>query len=226
MRSTPRCWLTARRRCAPRPTPRPLPATAAQEFAALLARRRQLVSMQTAERQRLDTALLAVRPHSERHLAWLVPELAALERTLRERVRERVQASPRWRERADRLRSVPGSGPATAFTLLADLPELGTRDRKASAARLGVAPLTRDSGTLRGRRGVGGGRARVRRARAMATRVATRHHPGIAAVYQRLCADGKPKKLALTACRHTLLPILNALLRHGTPWLVRPLPLA
>lgn len=203
-----------------RPTPRPLPDAVAQEFAALLARRRQLVSMQTAERQRLDTALLAVRPHIERHLAWLAQELADLDRTLR----ERVQASPLWREREDLLRSVPGVGPATAFTLLADLPELGTLDRKAIAALVGVAPLNRDSGTWRGRRGVWGGRARVRSALYMAALVATRHNPVIAAFYQRLCAEGKPKKLALTACMHKLLTILNAILRHGTPWLVHPLP--
>jgi transposase len=203
------------------PTPRSLPDAAAQEFSALLARRHQLVGMQTAERQRLDTALLTVRPHIERHLAWLAQELADLDHTLR----ERVQASPLWRERDDLLRSVPGIGPTTAFTLLADLPELGTLDRRAIAALVGVAPLNRDSGTLRGKRGVWGGRARVRSALYMATLVATRHNPVIAAFYQRLCASGKPKKLALTACMHKLLTILNAILRHATPWQA-PLPCA
>ena len=206
--------LLARFAEAVQPPPRPLPDAAAQEFSALLARRRQLVGMQTAERQRLDTALPAVRPYIERHLAWLAQELDDLARTLR----ERVQASAVWREREDLLRSVPGIGPTTAFTLLADLPELGTLDRKQIAALVGVAPLNRDSGTLRGKRGVWGGRARVRSALYMAALVATRHNPVIAAFYQRLCAEGKPKKLALTACMHKLLTILNAILRHGTPW--------
>lgn len=202
------------------PPPRALPDAAAREFAAVLARRRQLVGMQTAERQRLDTALPAVRPYIERHLAWLAQELADLDRTLR----ERVQASPLWREREDLLRSVPGIGPTTAFSLLADLPELGTLDRKAIATLVGVAPLNRDSGTLRGQRSVWGGRARVRSALYMATLVATRHNPLIRAFYQHLCAEGKPKKLALTACMHKLLTILNAILRHGTPWQPSSLP--
>lgn len=212
--------LLARFAEAVQPAPRPLPAAAAQEFSALLSRRRQLVGMQTAERQRLDTALPTVRPHIERHLAWLAQELADLDRTLR----DRVQASPIGRQREDLLRSVPGIGPTTAFTLLADLPELGTLDHKQIAALVGVAPLNRDSGSsVRGKRGVWGGRARVRSALYMATLVATRHNPVIAAFYQRLCAGGKPKKLALTACMHKLLTILNAILRHATPWQV-PLP--
>lgn len=206
--------LLARFAEAVRPTPRPLPDAAVQEFAALLARRRQLVGMQTAERQRLDTALAAVRTHIERHLAWLAQELDDLDRSLR----ERVQASPLWRERENLLRSVPGVGPTTAFALLADLPELGTLGRKQIAALVGVAPLNRDSGALRGTRGVWGGRARVRSALYMAALVATRHNPIIRAFYERLCADGKPKKLALTACMHKLLTILNAILRHATPW--------
>lgn len=212
--------LLARFAEAVQPTPRPLPDAAAQEFSALLARRRQLVGMQTAERQRLDTALPAVRPHIARHLTWLAQELADLDRSLR----ERVQASPLWRERENLLRSVPGIGPTTAFTLLANLPELGTLDRKQIAALVGVAPLNRDSGTLRGRRGVWGGRARVRSALYMATLVATRYNPVIRAFYQRLCASGKPKKLALTACMHKLLTILNAILRHATPWLALETP--
>jgi transposase len=211
--------LLARFAEAVQPSPRPLPDAAAQEFAALLARRRQLVGMQTAERQRLETALPALRPHIERHLAWLAQELADLDRALR----ERVQASPLWREREDLLRSVPGIGPTTAFTLLADVPELGALDRKQIAALVGVAPLNRDSGTLRGKRGGWGGRARVRSALYMAALVATRHNPVIRACYQRLCGDGKPKKLALTACMHKLLTILNAILRHATPW-QSPLP--
>jgi len=202
------------------PTPRPLPDVQAQELAALLARRRQLVQMLTAERQRLDTALPAVQAQIQRHLAWLEAELADLDRTLS----ERVQASPVWREREQLLRSVPGIGPTTALTLVAELPELGHLDRKAIAALVGVAPLSCESGTWRGRRIVWGGRARVRTALYMATLVASRFNPTIAAFYTRLCAGGKPKKVALTACMHKLLTILNAMLRQGSPWSVQIAP--
>jgi transposase len=197
-----------------RPTPRPLPDAQAQELSALLTRRRQLVAMRTAERQRLDTALPAVRRHIQRHLAWLDQELADVDRHLH----DAVQASPLWRAQEDLLRSVPGIGPTTALTLLVEVPELGQLDRKAIAALVGVAPLNCESGTLRGRRLVWGGRARVRAVLYMATLVATRHNPTIRAFYQRLCAAGKPKKVALTACMHKLLLILNAILRHRIPW--------
>jgi transposase len=196
------------------PTPRPLPDAQTQELAALLARRRQLIQMQTAERQRLDTALPRVRTQIARHLAWLEAELTDLDQTLH----DQVQASPVWREQENLLRSVPGIGPTTALTLLAELPELGRLNRKAIAALVGVAPLSCESGTWRGRRLVWGGRARVRTALYMATLVASRHNPIIAAFYQRLCAVGKPKKVALTACMHKLLTILNALVRQGVPW--------
>lgn len=200
------------------PVPRPLPDAQAQELAALLARRRQLIQMHTAERQRLETALPRVQAQMQRHLAWLETELADLDRTLH----VQVQASPVWREREQLLRSVPGVGPTTALTLLADLPELGRLDRKAIAALVGVAPLACESGTWRGRRMVWGGRARVRTALSMAALVASRFNPTIAAFYRRLCAAGKPKKLALTACMHKLLTILNAIVRQGTPWSVQP----
>jgi transposase len=202
------------------PTPRPLPDAQAQELAALMARRRQLMGMQTAERQRLDTALPAVQARIRRHLAWRQEELADLDHTLG----ERVQASPLWRERENLLRSVPGIGPTTALTLLAELPELGQLDRKAIAALVGVAPLSCESGAWRGRRIIWGGRSRVRTALYMATLVASRHNPPIAAFYERLCAAGKPKKVALTACMHKLLTILNAIVRQGSPWSVQPAP--
>jgi transposase len=202
------------------PTPRPLPDAQAQELAALLARRRQLIQMLTAERQRLDTALPRVQAQIQRHLAWVEAELADLDQTLR----DQVQASPVWRERENLLRSVPGIGPTTALTLLAELPELGQLDRKAIAALVGVAPLSCESGTWRGRRVVWGGRARVRTALYMATLVASRHNPTSAAFYRRLCAAGKPKKVALTACIHKLLTILNAIVRQATPWSVQTAP--
>lgn len=196
------------------PQPRPLPDAQAQEFAAVLVRRRQLVGMLSAERQRLATALPAVQRHIGRHIAWLEQELADLDGTLR----QTVQASPLWREREDLLRSVPGIGPTTAYTLLAELPELGPLDRKAVAALVGGAPLTCESGTWRGKRLVWGGRARVRTALYRATLVASRHNPVIRAFSQRLCAAGKPKKVALVACMHKLLLILNAIVRQATPW--------
>jgi transposase len=122
------------------------------------------------------------------------------------------------------LRSVPGIGPHTALTLLAELPELGQLDRKAIAALVGVAPLSCKSGTWRGRRIVWGGRACVRSAHYMATLVARRYNPVIAALYQRLCAAGTPKKVALTACMHKLVMILDAIVRQGTPWCFQTAP--
>jgi len=202
------------------PRPRPLPDVQAHALAALLARRRQLIQMLTAERQRLDTALPAVQVHIQRHLTWLEGELADLDRTLS----QQVQASPVWRERENLLRSVPGIGPPTAVTLLAELPELGQLDRKAIAALVGVAPLSCERGAWRGRRIVWGGRARVRTALYMATLVASRHNPTIAAFYARLCRVGKPKKVALVACMHKLLTILNAMVRRGTLWSVHLAP--
>jgi transposase len=197
-----------------RPPARRVPDAEAQALAALLARRRQVLAMLVAEQQRLGTALPGVRPRLERHIAWLREELADVDAELA----RTVQASPAWRERAELLRSVPGVGPVLATTLLADLPELGRLDRKAIAALVGVAPLNRESGILRGRRVVWGGRARVRAALYMGTLVAIRHNPVIRAAYERLLAAGKPTKVALVACMHKLLTILNAILRHQEPW--------
>jgi transposase len=196
------------------PEPRPLPDADAQALGALLARRRQLLGMRTAERQRLGTALAAVRARIEAHLAWLDQELQDLDDDLGRRLRE----SPLWREREDLLRSVPGVGPVVAATLVAELPELGRLDRKRIAALVGLAPLARDSGTLRGKRLVWGGRGRVRAALYMAALVATRFNPTIRAFYERLLKAGKPKKVALTACMHKLLLILNAIARTKTAW--------
>jgi transposase len=123
-----------------------------------------------------------------------------------------------WREKEDLLRSVPRVGPQLSRTLLAHLPELGTLDRKRFPALVGVAPFNRDSGTLRGKRTVWGGRARVRVPLYMAALVASRHNPVIRAFYQRLCAKGKPKKVALTACMRKLLTILNAVVKQRSRW--------
>ena len=197
-----------------RPAPRPLPDAETQEMGAIIARRRQLVEMLTAEKNRLYTARSLVKPHILVHLAWLEKELASLNDELSRRIR----GSSVWREKDNLLRSIPGVGPILSATLLSELPELGKLNRRQVAALVGVAPLNRDSGTLRGKRTVWGGRASVRAVLYMATVVATRHNPLIRAFYQRLCAAGKAKKVALTACMRKLLTILNAVLKHRTPW--------
>ena len=201
-----------------RPAPRRLPDAEAQALSALLARRYQVVGMLVAEQQRLGTALPSVRPRLEAHIVWLREELADIDRDLRQTIR----SSPVWREKDNLLRSVPGIGPVLSTTLVAELPELGQLDRKQIAALVGVAPLNCESGILRGRRIIWGGRSRVRAALYMATLVAIRYNPVIRQFYERLCAGGKAKKVALTACLHKLLIILNAILRQRIPWQVPP----
>jgi transposase len=197
-----------------RPDPRPLPDADAQALSALLTRRRQVVAMLVAEQQRLPTTVPALRPRVEAHITWLRQERDELDRELRRQVRQ----SPAWREDDDLLQSAPGVGPVLATTLIAELPELGRLNRKQIAALVGVAPLTCESGILRGRRIIWGGRAQVRAALYMGTLVAIRHNPVIRQFYARLLAAGKSKKVALTACMHKLLLILNALLRQRTRW--------
>jgi len=197
-----------------RPRLRPLADAAAQELSALMTRRRQLIEMLTAERNRLRTAAPAVRPDIQEHIRWLERRLADLDGDLSQTIR----SSDIWREKDDLLQSAPGVGPVVSTTLLADLPELGALNRKEIAALVGVAPLNRDSGTLRGRRTVWGGRSKVRSALYMATLVATQRNPVIRIFYQRLLSAGKPKKVALTACMRKLLTILNAMIRSRTPW--------
>ena len=162
--------------------------------------------MLVGEKNRLSSASIgAARPRIEAHVAWLEQELDDLNKHLRQTLRQ----SPVWREKDDLLRTVPGVEAQLSVTLLAYLPELGTLDRRQIAVLAGVAPFNRDSGTRRDKRTVWGGRARV---------LATRHNPVIRAFYRRLLAAGKPKKLALTACMGKLLVILNAMLKHGSPW--------
>jgi transposase len=197
-----------------RPEARPLANEQARELAAVLLRRRQLLAMITAEGNRVRTAPKTVGKRIEAHLRWLRKELTRANEDLARTVRE----SPVWREKDDLLRSVPGVGPALSATLLAELPELEHLDRRQLAALVRVAPLNRDSGTLRGIRSVWGGRSGVRTTLYMATLSATRHNPAIREFYGRLCAKGKPKKVALTACMRKLLAILGAVLRNRTPW--------
>ena len=198
-----------------RPKPRPVPDDQARALAELVARRRQIVEMMTAERSRRER--LASRraiKSVDRVLATLRRELSDLETELGDAVRK----SPAWRHAEDLLKTVPGVGDATARTLIADLPELGTLDRRKIAALVGVAPFNRDSGKMRGKRTVWGGRANVRAALYMAALVASRHNPTLEPFYRRLIAQGKPKKVALTAVMRKLLTILNAILRDRTPW--------
>lgn len=197
------------------PEARAVPDEEARQFAEVLARRRQLVGMLTAEKNRLGSATAKpLKKRIEAHVRWLQKELARTDRDLD----GAIGASPTMRENEALLRSVPGVGPVLARTLLAEMPELGTLDRRRLAALAGVAPLNRDSGTLRGHRTVWGGRARVRAALYMGALVATRFNPTIRAFYERLLAAGKPKKVALVACMRKLLVILNAVLKHRAPW--------
>jgi transposase len=197
-----------------RPQPRLLPDAETRALAALLTRRRQLVEMLTAEKNRLLSAASPIRKRVRAHISWLERELDRTNAELSEAIRH----SPVWREKDDLLQSVPGVGPVLTSTLLASLPELGTLTNKQIAALVGVAPLNRDSGTLRGRRTVWGGRAQVRAVLYMGAMVAARFNPVIRVFYQRLQRAGKTKKVALTACMRKLLTILNAMLKHRTPW--------
>ena len=198
-----------------RPPVRPLRDAETQVLNSLVARRHQVMTMLVSEKNRLSAAAtVAVRPRIEAHIAWLERELEDLDEGLRRTLRQ----SPVWREKDDLLRTVPGVGEQLSLTLLAYLPELGTLDRRQIAALVGVAPFNRDSGTLRGKRTVWGGRARIRATLYMGALVASRFNPVIRDFYQRLLAAGKPKKLALTACMRKLLVILNSMLKHRSPW--------
>ena len=198
-----------------RPEPRPLPDADTLALAALVARRRQLLEMLHAERQRLEQATAtAVRRDLRQHVTWLKRRVADTD----DELQKRIQKSPAWREKDDLLRSVPGIGPAVSRTLLAELPELGQLDRRTIAALVGVAPMNRDSGRFRGKRMIWGGRASVRQALYMAALVASRYNAPLRTFYQRLQAAGKPKKLALVAVMRKLLTILNAMVKHNTEW--------
>jgi transposase len=198
-----------------RPEVRPIPDEQARLLGELVARRRQIVEMMTAERnRRRQLTSKRLIKSIERLLDALQRELSELENELDDTIR----GTPAWRDAENLLTSVPGVGGTVARTLLAELPELGRLDRKAIAALVGVAPFNRDSGTLRGRRTVWGGRASVRSTLYMAALVASQHNPTLAAFYQRLVQAGKPKKLALTAVMRKLITILNAMLRDNSPW--------
>lgn len=197
------------------PEVRPLPDEATRALAALVSRRRQLIEMLGAEQRRLAQATTgAVRRDLRNHIRWLERRLAEVD----DDIGGAVQRSPVWRAQEDLLRSVPGIGPVVARTLLAELPELGRLDRRAIAALVGVAPFNRDSGQWRGRRMIWGGRRSIRAVLYMAALVASRRNPALARFYQRLRSLGKPAKVALVAVMRKLLTILNAMVRHQSPW--------
>ena len=197
-----------------RPEPRPLPDEAALLLESLLTRRRQIVEMLTAEKNRLGFARSPVKRDISQHIRWLEKRLRDVDGDLQ----DAVTASPLSHAKATLLRSVPGVGQVTTLTLLATLPELGQLSRHQIAALVGVAPMNRDSGTRRGKRLVWGGRAPVRAVLYMATLVGLKHNPVLRVFYARLRAAGKPFNVAATACMRKLLTILNAMLRHNQSW--------
>lgn len=197
-----------------KPTVRPLPNEQQRQLDGLIGRRRQLVEILVAERNRHTLAQPQAQASLERHITWLETELSDIEQQLQ----TLIQQTPVWREQDELLQGVPGIGIVTATSLLALLPELGKLSHKQIAALVGVAPFNADSGQHKGKRMIWGGRIEVRSVLYMATLSATRFNPVIRLFYQRLVAAGKPKKVALTAAMHKLLTILNAILRHKQPW--------
>jgi transposase len=197
-----------------RPALRPLPDAVTVELRALTTRRRQITEMIVAERSRLAMACKAVTKRINAHIRWLESELKQVDKDLDRTIRH----SPIWKQNEDLLRSVPGIGPVTSRVLLAELPELGKLNRKQISALAGVAPFNRDSGTLKGRRSIWGGRASVRAALYMAAWVAARRNSVIRKFYTRLLTVGKERKVALVACMHKLLTILNSMIKHKTRW--------
>lgn len=207
-------FVLARLASAIEPPPSVLPDEEARHLQAILTRRRQLLVMLTAEKNRLLMASVPVAKRIRAHVRWLEKELDRADRELDEAIRQ----SEVWRTNEALLRSIPGVGPVLARTLLAELPELGTITHKRLSSLVGVAPFNRDSGKIRGKREVWGGRAPVRAVLYMGALVATRHNPVLKEFYERLLSAGKPKKVALVACMRKLLTILNAVMRDRAIW--------
>jgi transposase len=197
-----------------RPEIRPLKSAEAQELADLLARRRQLVDMLTAEKNRLYTARKRIRKDIEAHIAWLEKRLKDVNADLSKSIKQ----TPAWQQKDEILQSTPGVGPVLSVTLLAGLPELGSLNRREVANLVGVAPLNRDSGKSHGKRCVWGGREDVRSVLYMSTLAAVRCNPVIRRFYERLTGAGKEHKVALTACMRKLLVILNTMVKTGATW--------
>lgn len=197
-----------------RPQVRPIGDEQLRHLNEQVTRRHQIVEMLTAERNRLATMHGATRHDIQSHIEWLQKRLQELDNDLK----QTIDQTPMWLERVNLLQSVPGIGPVVSSILLVELPELGHLSGKAISALVGVAPLNRDSGTMRGKRTIWGGRARVRAVLYMAALVATRYNCVIKAFYDRLLCKGKLKKVALSACMHKLLMILNAMVKTGISW--------
>lgn len=191
-----------------------LPDEDARELEALLVRRRQLVAMRVQEMNRLGLMQGAMRKRIKAHIDWLEKEIDKLDIDITASLR----SSPAWRAKDELLRSLKGVGPVTSTTLIVALPELGQLDRRAIAALVGLAPFNRDSGVMRGRRSIYGGRSQVRTLLYMAATTAIRSNPVIRAFYERLKSRGKPHKVAMVACMRKMLTILNAMVRQSTPW--------
>lgn len=191
-----------------------LPDEDARELEALLVRRRQLVAMRVQEVNRLGLMQGAMRKNIKAHIDWLQKQIDRLDIDLTAGLR----SSPAWRAKDELLRSFKGVGPNTSSTLLIDLPELGQLDRRLIAALVGLAPFNRDSGVMRGRRSIYGGRSHVRTMLYMAATTAIRCNPVIRPFYERLRSRGKPHKVAMVACMRKMLTILNAMVRQSTPW--------
>lgn len=198
-----------------RPQVRELPDEHTRALGDVLARRRQLIDMRVQEKLRLQRASSVQRASLREHIAWLDERIGRLDVDLTHALR----SSPAWRDKDDLLQAIPGVGSLTRATMLALLPELGSLSRRQIAALVGVAPFNRDSGTHRGQRVIWGGRAQVRRTLYMAVVAALRCNPVIRNFYQHLRANGKPAKIALTACMRKLLTIMNAMLKHHAPWM-------
>jgi transposase len=207
--------MIARFAQAVKPQVRPLPDAAERLLADLVARRRQIVQMIGAEKQRQKRQL---QPRLQRSIARLVAALQKELTDLDQQIGDEIRGTPAWRDKEDLLQSVPGVGPVVSRTLVAELPELGELDRRQIAALAGLAPWTRQSGKWKGKSFIGGGRASVRTALFMAALVGSRHNPVLKAFHQRLTAAGKPKLVALTAVARKLLTILNTMVKTQTPW--------
>ena len=200
------------------PEARKLPTIDEEKLTALITRRRQIIEMLTAEKNRLHSARFSMKERIETHLLWLEGELRGLDNE----ITKFIHQSPIWKEKDKLLRSVPGVGPVTSATILAMLPELGTLNRKKIAALVGVAPVNKDSGKRQKKRRVYGGRANVRSVLYMAALSASKHNPRIKAFYDHLIQMGKEKKVALTACMRKLLVILNAIIRVNQNFTLTP----
>jgi transposase len=196
------------------PEVRPLRDEENQEIKAIVSRRRQLTEMLSAEKNRMAIAPKALKANIMAHIKWLKQEIDDLDSNLR----QQIEDSPIWREKDNLLCSVPGIGKVLSATLLAELPELGSLNHRQIASLVGVAPFNRDSGTIRGKRRIWGGRASVRSALYMAAFVGTRYNPVIKAFYMRLLERGKAKKVALVACMRKLLTIINSMIRYKKAW--------